>query len=816
MLRNLLIPIPGLLFAIPSLAQSDQCANAPLIGPGMYTADGPYTGGGATQPDATNADWYAYDPSQTGYITVHSCIDGQTDTRLNILSGSCSNLIFIAQDDDGCPSGYPPGNSLLANISVTPGITYYIEWDDRWTGQGFDWELLEHTCPAPVPPDMVATDSTITVEWPVLAPGATFFVELGPEGFTPGSGDLVTGTVGVDGPPVTFTGLTTGTHYDVYLHLDCGNGDLSPDIGPWPGTTTGNPYVPNEDCGGAIPIACGQSIDGSTDDAMIDNVADCGTSISAPGVWFTFEGFDGGATLSTCNAADFDTKINVYSGSCGALVCEGGNDDHAGCDLTSETTVVVHANTTYSVLVQGYNGHTGDFTLSLTCNNCIIPLDVQVTAADTFAYVYWNSANTASDYLVEYGPTGFTPGTGTTVTGTTGIDGPPAFLSGLDPGSDLDVYVTEDCGAGEVSPAVGPIGFTTSTDPVAVNATCIGALPIACGSQVIGDTQQGIVTPGPTCGAANITAPGLWYSFVGTGTDVTLSTCGQAAYDSKISVFTGGCGALVCAAGNDDGPGCAGNTSTVTFFAANGVDHLVLVHGYNANTGTFTLSMDCSAPCANIPANDDCTTAAMIMPQPIGACSPTAGTNVCAYGSAMPNPPCDPYANIVDVWYLFNTGPDPDHTITLESTGANGLDLAVYEACGTPTYLDCFTDVNTPIDLTGLNTFTDILLRVWNGGGADAGGFTICDQATLLTAVGAPTSKGNLRIWPVPAQEQLFIAGEDLHNGVAQIMDPLGRVVLSERLTIMNGTAVLDISGLLPGTYVLRLPDDRHGRFVVD
>ena len=41
-------------------------------------------------------------------------------------------------------------------------------------------------------------------------------------------------------------------------------------------------------------------------------------------------------TLSTCGTADFDTKISVYTGSCGELLCIGSNDDAGDCGVTSE------------------------------------------------------------------------------------------------------------------------------------------------------------------------------------------------------------------------------------------------------------------------------------------------------------------------------------------------------------------------------------------------------------------------------------------------------------------------------------------------
>lgn len=88
---------------------------------------------------------------------------------------------------------------------------------------------------------------------------------------------------------------------------------------------------------------------------------------------------------------------------------------------------------------------------------------------------------------------------------------------------------------------MGPVAFTTLATPPAVNALCGGALPIACGESVPGNTANGFFTAVPTCGAANVTTNGVWYAFTGDGQVISLSACGGNAYDTKISVFSGGC-----------------------------------------------------------------------------------------------------------------------------------------------------------------------------------------------------------------------------------------------------------------------------------
>jgi hypothetical protein len=802
----------ALLVTGPSvIAQSDLCTGSVLVTPGTYVADGPFSGNGATQPDAANADWYSFDPNDPGYMTVTSCGDGVRDTRVFVHTGGCGALVTLGGDDDGCPTGYPPGNSLLANVPVTPGNLYFIEWDDRWSGQGFTWDLLFHTCPNALP-SFTADDTSFTVEWTEGDPGDQYAVEYGPEGFTPGTGTIIAGVIGGAPFPLSIGGLSAGTDYDVYITMNCAGGDVSPFTGPWPLTTSGVQIVPNDECNGAIAITCGDTLSGNTTFALPDGAADCGTSVSAPGVWYTLTGITGTVTVTTCPGADFDTKINVYSGSCGTLTCIGGDDDE--CDLLSLVNFNADASTTYYILVQGYNGTTGEFQVTAVCNACATPTNLQAFATNDEADLYWTSVNPGSTFSVEYGPAGFLQGTGTVITGVNGIDGPPVNLPNLSAGTDYDVYLSEDCGGGEVSLSAFT-AFGTLLQPPAVNALCTDALPIACGDAVNGSTVNGIVASGPTCAGADITARGVWYTLTGTGDAITLSTCNQASFDSKISVYSGTCNALLCQGGNDDGAGC-GTTSTITFPSQSGLEYLVLVHGYQSGTGTFTLTMTCAPPCTPVAANDECASAETIAPQAIGNCVATDGDNSCAYGSAQANPPCDPFANIQDVWYQFNTGPDEDHTLTFTLGTATSISAALYTLCGSLVYVECFTGIAAPIQLPGLALNTTYYLRVWNAGGPEAGTFTLCDEAALITDI-AENTGDELRLMPVPASDRLTVEGLSADVTALNVIDLQGRSVMH---VAVNGNAryTIDVNTLSTGTYLLRTigGQPRTARFIVE
>jgi len=191
-----------------------------------------------------------------------------------------------------------------------------------------------------------------------------------------------------------------------------------------------------------------------------------------------------------------------------------------------------------------------------------------------------------------------------------------------------------------------------------------------------------------------------------------------------------------------------------------------------------------------------------VVPQAIGNCAPTSGDNSCAFGSAQPNPPCDPFATIQDVWYQFDTGLDEDHTITFTLGTATSINAALYTLCGSLVYVECFTDIAAPVQLPGLDLNTTYYLRVWNAGGPEAGTFTLCDEAILVTAL-AESTNDDLRLMPIPTRDRLNVEGlaEDVKG--LTVLDLQGRLVM---MVPGNGTSriTLNVEALNTGTYLLR------------
>ncbi len=175
---------------------------------------------------------------------------------------------------------------------------------------------------------------------------------------------------------LTFTSDGTSTYYIMVEGFGSGSGNFSLDV------SCMDP-LPNDGCGGAIAVSCGDTVMGSTVGATVDVAPSCGPAITAPGVWYTLadtSGLPGDITLSLCNGTDYDSKLTVYSGTCAGLVCVVGNDD--ACALQSEVTFASNGNTTYYILVHGFGGATGNFTMDVTCIPTPPPNDMIVNSID--------------------------------------------------------------------------------------------------------------------------------------------------------------------------------------------------------------------------------------------------------------------------------------------------------------------------------------------------------------------------------------------------------------------------------------------------
>ena len=135
--------------------------------------------------------------------------------------------------------------------------------------------------------------------------------------------------------------------------------------------------MPNDDCNDIVLLG-----DGATRFDLINATLDgpvltCGsTDTLTPDIWFEYHApHSGVTTFSTCNDADFDTMLAIYSNGSGVCTCPttngdmiACNDDATGCTRgTSEVIINAVAGTCYTVRLGGNNGAEGSGTINVTC-----------------------------------------------------------------------------------------------------------------------------------------------------------------------------------------------------------------------------------------------------------------------------------------------------------------------------------------------------------------------------------------------------------------------------------------------------------------
>ncbi|MET4076348.1 IPT/TIG domain-containing protein [Hymenobacter sp. UYCo722] len=146
-----------------------------------------------------------------------------------------------------------------------------------------------------------------------------------------------------------------------------------------------------------------------------------------------------------------------------------------------------------------------------------------------------------------------------------------------------------------------PLGSGTSATPFLIsppNDMCANAVPLSCGQTLTGTNLGATATGDPTgsCGTA-VRQGGVFYTVVGTGASMTVSTCNATTdFDTQLFVYAGRCGNYTCVGGNDD----VDNTTTcseVVFTSRFGTTYFVFVNGYNStDTGNFGLTLTCATP----------------------------------------------------------------------------------------------------------------------------------------------------------------------------------------------------------------------------
>ncbi len=386
----------------------------------------------------------------------------------------------------------------------SPSATYYIAFEgttDYGLGVLIDDVVVQSTVSCLTPTDLATANSTVTtadLSWIDNASASLWNIEVVPTGTAPTGTPTFSGVTN----PFTATGLLPSTTYDFYVQADCGGGDTS----PWSETVSFNTVC------GTTPIPWSEGFEGTADGELpncmftADAASEYGWEIGFETESFTdldyntyqpntgdnYVSFDNGwpyyAYLYT---SAFDLTAGVsYDFNAFYVVSNGSGVYPVDIDVfysasqdTADTKTIINSysanNDTYTEMINtftpsvsgiyyigayvkvGVNNSSISFDdLSLTLTpSCQKPDLLSVsTVGITTADITWVEQATAALWNVQYGPAGFTLGSGTTVTG---IDVESYTISGLNGSTDYDIYVQADCGGGDLSNWRGPVSFTT-------------------------------------------------------------------------------------------------------------------------------------------------------------------------------------------------------------------------------------------------------------------------------------------------------------------------------------------------------------------
>ncbi|XOV66847.1 MAG: fibronectin type III domain-containing protein [Fluviicola sp.] len=365
-----------------------------------------------------------------------------------------------------------------------------------------DVEVREQpTCPQPsgiIVSNVMGTSADVT--WTDNAGASEWELEYGPTGYTPGTGTSVI----VNSTSETVTGLMNSTDYTICVRAVCGVGDTS----TWlcsssfqtPCGTFPAPFLESfetavlPNCwteGGVNAWEYGSTATGGFAQYGAAGVTDY--SASGTGQFIGMDGSNNNAgevstlltpfidastlTLPMVSYAVFynnidnqvfnELMVEFWDGSTWTTI----NTVNAnlGTNWVEFTTIIdpltitgdVQMRFTVTAATTGstfYNDILLDDIELKEAPPCPNPSNLVWTGGDaTTAGLSWTNGWQETQWILEYGPQGFTPGSGTQV---------PAFqnpdtLTGLTPDQFYDVYVYADCGGGDTSNAIGPVIINT-------------------------------------------------------------------------------------------------------------------------------------------------------------------------------------------------------------------------------------------------------------------------------------------------------------------------------------------------------------------
>jgi len=343
-------------------------------------------------------------------------------------------------------ANYPSAVYSWTQRTITlPNISgdYYIAFQGTsGYGRGVTFDdvavALTPTCADASATMSAITATGATATWAAANGAASYDWEVVPTGNAQGVGVVASGS-GETGLTVSITGLTANTGYDFLISSDCTTDYASAvtfttSVAPYVGCgdtdyDTGGPngnYSANED----YTITYSPDTLGDLVTIDIDYV-------QIEGGWDFLSVYDGADITATQLSAEVTADVSYTASSGDGITIRFTSDvsgQFAGYSLTSSCAAPPSCAAITGFVVDSFTTSTAELSWTET---------------------------TATSYNIEYGLTGFTQGTGNTLSYNVGT----ASLSGLTSATSYDVYVQGVCGFGDIGPWTGPVSFTTLCDP---------------------------------------------------------------------------------------------------------------------------------------------------------------------------------------------------------------------------------------------------------------------------------------------------------------------------------------------------------------
>ena len=350
---------------------------------------------------ADSADSYNVEYGLTGFALGTGTFTNTTDLFLN-LTGLLQNTDYQFYIQSDC------GGGEFSNFAGPFSFTTLL------------------SCPAPM--DVMVDDLNSTfadISWTASFAATSYNVEYGLTGFAIGTGTIINTT----NLSATINGLTQNTAYDFYVHSDCGNEVSNNALVNTFTTTFNNP------CNYTIELfdSFGDGWNGSILNVTVGSIS---TDYTIP--------TGGDFAVYTISAGSNLPLIFTYTA--------GAFQNEVTYNILDPDGNVIFSDGPFPTVGVVYE--------TFACPTC--PGATNLGVDDLFglsADVSWTDSDSSGIWQVEFGPTGFLPGAGTSFT----TMDPFASLTGLNENSSYDYYVIRFCDNGDTSALAGPYTFTTIT-----------------------------------------------------------------------------------------------------------------------------------------------------------------------------------------------------------------------------------------------------------------------------------------------------------------------------------------------------------------